>query len=52
MDAVKGMESRTGVKHKLADLQQNGKTATKIELKHKAVTMQNIEQSLLVFSSK
>ncbi|GAB4842668.1 hypothetical protein Ancab_012642 [Ancistrocladus abbreviatus] len=32
--------------------EQNGKTTTKIELKHKAGTMQNNEHSLLVFSSK
>ncbi|GAB4837528.1 hypothetical protein Ancab_002382 [Ancistrocladus abbreviatus] len=52
VDAVKGMEARTGVKHKLAELQQNGKTTTEIKLKHKAETMQNNEHSLLVFSSK
>ncbi|GAB4856330.1 hypothetical protein Ancab_014257 [Ancistrocladus abbreviatus] len=52
VDAVKGMASRTRVKHKLAYLQHNGKTTPKIELQHKAITTQNNEQPLLVFSSK
>ncbi|GAB4855928.1 hypothetical protein Ancab_024568 [Ancistrocladus abbreviatus] len=52
VDAVKGMASKTGMKHKLADLQHNRKTAPKNEKQHKAVSTQNNEQPLLVFSSK
>ncbi|GAB4852828.1 hypothetical protein Ancab_017024 [Ancistrocladus abbreviatus] len=52
VDAVKGRVSRTGLKHKLADMQHNGEMAPKTGLKHNVVSTQNNEKALLVFTSK